>query len=56
MFILSLSLYTPICKPTEGTAEQFDVERLGGVWYAKTTSFINQVRFGEGGVFVSGWI
>ncbi len=26
----------------EGTAEQLDVEELGGVWYAKTTSFINQ--------------
>ena len=26
----------------EGTAEQLDVEKLGGVWYAKTTSFINQ--------------
>lgn len=21
---------------------QLDIERLGGVWYAKTTSFINQ--------------
>ena len=38
-----LSTNTPIYKP-EGTAEQFDVERLGGVWYAKTTSFINQVK------------
>ena len=25
-------------------AGSIDVERLGGVWYAKTTSFVNQVR------------
>lgn len=31
-----------IFKTKEGTAGQLDVEKLGGVWYAKTTSFINQ--------------